>query len=282
MSLIGFDSQLAAGGEDIVAASGAFGGEDRGFLKLSKEGVDLFGGRAFEGSARVFVVGDEVDLGTEGAGELDQAFGILLAVIDAFDEGIFKGDREALLGREGLEFAEGVEESLEVVTFVDGHDGIALFIGGGVEGDSEANGVGPTEIKDLRAEASGGDGDAAVSEFRAEFVGEDRDGAEEVFEIDQGFAHAHEDDIGDVLALRSEERGTEELAHEFGDTEVSTGAHRGGVAEAAADGTTDLARDTQGEPPSDGDKDSLDLCAVLEAEEDLASAIDGVHDAIDF
>jgi hypothetical protein len=96
-----------------------------------------------------------------------------------------------------------VDEGGDIVGLVDGHDLVTLFVVGGVERQGELEFyLVITELADHLGDAGGGDGDAAGAHGEAVIrVGDPFDSLEDILIIQQGFAHAHEDDIRQFLPI---------------------------------------------------------------------------------
>ncbi len=158
-----------------------------------------------------------------------------------------------------------------------------------MEGDGEADlGRLAGQLPDLRGEAAGGDGDVARADVEAPGGIDDADGAEEVGQVGQRLAHAHEDDVVDPLAALFFDG--EKLVDDFGRVEVAGEAVEAARAEFAAVSAADLGGDAGGAAVGGfavkrgrrGDEDGLDQVAVGEAEEELASGVLRAEDADDF
>ena len=102
-----------------------------------------------------------------------------------------------------------------------------------------------SEFFDLGGETAGGNGDMAGAHADVGWGDEEIEGREEIGEIGERFAHAHEDKI--VGSASSDPGGFENLADDFGGGEISAPAIESAGAEAATVGTTDLAGDADGE-----------------------------------
>ena len=122
---------MAASGVDIVAFFAADGCTNTSGEKGPAEKVDGVFGGSFVGQAFDFVVGDEVDLGVESFGVLGEDAGLIGTIVDAREENIFKEDKFFTGSDKDV---AGGEEAFHGITFIYGHDLIADFIAGGVEG----------------------------------------------------------------------------------------------------------------------------------------------------
>ncbi len=136
----------------------------------------------------------------------------------------------------------------------DGHDALADGVVGGVEGEGElgADGLGG-EGADGGLDAGGGDGHAGLGD--ADGLDEQADGGHEGVVVEEGLAHAHEDEVdaggvlvaggaGEPNAVAVEDGG--DLTGDLARGEVAANAELGGKAELAVDGAADLAGDADG------------------------------------
>ena len=119
-----------------MAFFAANGRADPCFEEGATKEVDGFLRRAFVGKAFDFVVGDEVYFGEKTAGVLGEEGGLFWRVVDSCEENVFK-ENLFLFGTD--KNVTGLEEAVEGITFVDGHDLIADGVAGGVKGEREAN-----------------------------------------------------------------------------------------------------------------------------------------------
>lgn len=150
---------MAAGSIDIMTFFAANGRADPGFEESATEKVDSLLGWTFVGKAFDFVVGDEVYFGEKAASVLGEKGGLFGGIIDSGEENIFK-ENLFLFGTN--KDVTGLEQAVEGIAFVDGHDLIADGVTGGVERESEAElewVIG--QLLDLGSEPTGGDGDVA-------------------------------------------------------------------------------------------------------------------------
>src|SRR5262245_32870711 len=89
---LGSRFELAAGGEDVAAAGGAHRARIAGAVQHRGEALDGLAIGALIGGTRPGIERDEVDLGGDAPEQLDQALGVVEAVIDALEHHIFEGD----------------------------------------------------------------------------------------------------------------------------------------------------------------------------------------------
>lgn len=272
-----FETKLAAGGVDVVALLDAEGGDDAGLLEDVLKGATVREGGAFPLEAFDGVIGDEVDFRADAAGVAGEDGGLGEGIVDSLDENIFEGE---FLFFRGVPMGKGVHELGDGIFFVHRHDLGADFIGGTVEGDSEADLLGVLgELADLRGEAGGGDGEVAGAEVEGFRSGDEGDCCHEVVEVCHRLAHAHKDEAVDTLA--GDLLGGEDLAGDFRGVEVPGVAGEAGGAEFAAVGAADLRGDTEGaairffavECGVCGDEDGLDVAPVVEAEKEFSGGI---------
>ena len=151
----------------------------------------------------------------------------------------------------------------------------------------------------LRHDARGRDGDAPPRQRQAVAVGEDADRVDDVVEVVERLAHAHEDDVRDeALALGRQQAlraralrerlarpvaepvaGDDRLRRDLLRRQVAHEPLRAGVAEGAGQRAADLARDAERAAVALGDIDALDLGAAVararrrHADQPLAGAV---------
>lgn len=182
---------MAASGIDIVAFFAADGCANSGGEESPAEEVDGVFGGSFVRESFDFVVGDKVDLGVESFGVLGEEAGLFGAIVDACEEDVFEEDQFFTSSDKDIASSE---ETFHGITFIYGHDLIADLIAGGVKGEGEAEGEGVvSEFFDLGSEPAGGDGDVAGAHADVGWGDEEIEGREEIGEIGERFAHAHED-----------------------------------------------------------------------------------------
>ena len=148
---------------------------------------------------------------------------------------------------------ERFEERGDVPLARDGHDGLADDVVGGVEADGQLGADGLAgEVEDAGKDAGGADGHARLGDAH---VDEQADGGHEVGVVEEGLAHAHEDEVdacrggvaaaaAEVDAVAVEDGG--DLAGDLAGGEVAADAELRGEAELAVDGAADLAGDADG------------------------------------
>ena len=216
------------------------------FWKAETSGL----GRLVEGHVGAGVPDDEVDLAAHAADERDELVGVLERVVDAAEQDVLEGDPLAVAQRDGR---ESFEEGGDVPFARDGHDGLADLVVGGVEADGQLGADGFFgEVEDAGKDAGGADGHARLGDGH---LGEETDGGDEVGVVEEGLAHAHEDEVdacgvgvaagaGELDLMAVEDGG--DLAGDLACGEVAADAQLGGEAELAVDGAANLTGDADG------------------------------------
>ena len=120
--------------------------------------------------------------------------GVLGLIVDAAEQDVLEGDPLALAQRNGL---HRFEELGDVPFARDGHDLLADLVVGGVQAESElgadgswANSGSPARCQLVNGHARLGDADLLYSSSTAD----------ELVVVEEGLAHAHEDEVDAVLA----------------------------------------------------------------------------------
>ena len=199
----------SAGGVDVLAARGAEGADNAVAVQEVLEGADGAGRGGLVGGAGRGVEADEVDAAVESPQGLGEACGVGQVVVEAAEHGVL--EREAplaapvVLSQQGEDLAEG--ECL-----LHGHDGQALLRHGVVEADGEVALALLDEALQAGDDAHGGDGDALGAPAQAPVGGEDAADGQDGVEVVHGFAHAHEDNVGELLELGDGEELVEDVA----------------------------------------------------------------------
>jgi hypothetical protein len=243
--------ELPAGGEDIAATRLAHEARHGSFDDLLKTGDSFGGGRAV-GDTGAGIEGDEVDLAVEIRQELDDPAGVGIGIVDVFEEDVFEGE---VLPRTQRVGAAGCEEIAQAILAGDGHQLAALFLGGCVERDGKFRADGfAAEFFDLGDDSGSGESEAAFAEADALGVGEEAGGFQDVGQIEQGLALAHQNDVEFVeIGEQAVARGdVQDLADDFAGGEIAFEAEQSGEAEPAIDGTTELRGDAEGVAPAFG------------------------------
>lgn len=228
------------------------------------------------------IVFDDVDkIGGHLAVNLYQFVGVLAAVVKPLEQDIFKGD---LASRPFVKVVQCFDECLDVVGLIDGHDLVSFLVVGGVEGECQFEfDLVVAQLADHFGHARGGDGDAAGAHGEAVRRGDSFDGTEDVPVVQQRFAHAHENNITQLLfeyffALLVDEH---DLIVDLVEFEVSFPVHIAGRAEFATQGTADLGGNAGGFAFVGGDEDTLHEVAVGGAEAAFDGAVAAVLGSVD-
>ena len=191
-------AQQAAGGEDVLAARGAYGGEHPVLCEVVAELFHLFLARSVQVDVGDGVEADEVDAAFHAVQQLYDAAGVVHRVVHPSEDDIFEG--EPALVREVV-VAQQVDDLLQRHAFLCRHQAGALLMDRGVHADRHVALALVEEAAELVFQSHGADGDA----FRAPCVsvvgGEDLRGLEHVVEVVHRLALTHEDDVGQAVAL---------------------------------------------------------------------------------
>ena len=167
-------------------------------------------------------------------------------VVDAGDQDVFHQDGQPVSRGPSVHGGAKIGKWFRAV---DGHDGLADLVVGGIQTDGQAELAKPRFIGELgqafnalrtahrrHRNAGGGNGGAAM-------LGQNSDGLEDCFDVVGGLAHAHEHDVGDGLLL-AVTRG-EPLAHDLVRGELFSAPQGGGFAKSTAHRASNLRRDTK-------------------------------------
>lgn len=120
------------------------------------------------------------------------------------------------------------------------------------------------EFSDLGDEADGTDGEVSVAE--ADFVVKDVEGFDDVFNVEKGFAHSHEDHVAN--AAFGERLEQKVLGDDFAGSEVAVEPSHSGGAKRAPHRAPDLRRDAAAHSLGIGQKDTfIDLIVAIVNEE---------------
>ena len=178
------------------------------------------------------------------AGQRDNLFGMDERVVDAAQQHIFEGD---LLSRGERHGARRFKDRFNGPLARDGHDSFAHGVVRGVERDGETR----ThrlfgEALDAGDDAAGRDGHAGSGQ--TDFVDQQADRIHEGVVVEEGLAHAHEDEVDAVAAkldlMAAEDR--DDLTGDLAGSEVALDAELCGETELAVDGAADLRGDADG------------------------------------
>ena len=276
----GAAAELAAGGVDVGAAGAAEVGDE---FVLAEDRGEGFGGVVGGGLVGVAlqaeaggVVAEEVHMHAACANDGGERAGVVGRIVYAAEEAILDRDGAAAAG---LKAVGGGEDVGDRETFAHREELGARGVVGSVERDGEVDvETGGGEGVDAGDDADGGDGDLAPAEGAEAVVGDAVDRGEDVVEVQQGLAHAHEDE-GLEAAADGEGFATEgeKLFDDFAGGEVALEAGLGGGAEIAAHGAADLGGNAAGGAVGAeiGHEHGLDGAGVSEAEEKFGGAVGG-------
>ena len=131
----GFQAQLAAGGVNVASLFPAECGCDPLFFQRGKECFLRGFRRPLPCQVFHLIIGNQINLGAQPAGQLRQWLDLVQRVIDPGDQNIFQRDHAILLL---LVIFASRHEFGERIFAVDGHDFVARFIGRAVEGNGDA------------------------------------------------------------------------------------------------------------------------------------------------
>ncbi len=178
-----FIRQLTTSSVYVFAAAAAEAGIDAVLVEVLHELLDsVFFGFCEEGLFDGVVFDDVHEVGGYLAEEFDEFFGILAAIVEVFEEDVFEGDLVSCLL---VEIVQRIDEGLDVVGLVDGHDLIALRVVGGMEGDGEFEfDLIVAELPDHFGHAGCRYGDAAGAHGQAVFGRDAFDGMEDVLIVE--------------------------------------------------------------------------------------------------
>lgn len=190
-------AELPAGGVDISPLAFPEGGGNTGFLQDPDElmlaslvGLDV----GEQGDA---IHGNQVDVGTAMAEMFREFAGVFGSIVEAAQEDVLIGDTASadfeilVRGSKKLRDADGL---------IDGDQLIAERVVGGVEGDRQIEGlINAGEFANFFREPDRGDRDAAGTEAKAAFLRHMIERREEVGEVREGFADAHDNDVRNPL-----------------------------------------------------------------------------------
>lgn len=143
------------------------------------------------------VHGDEINLGFEPVDKPYELFGVGDRVVNAGNKNVLESDAVPGLHRV---CEQSLFECSKVPGFVDGHQTGSQFVIGRVQADGKAHRHALTKGRDLGNEARCRHGDPVPRETEGLRIDHDLAGADDCLEVIKGFAHAHEDDVGDARA----------------------------------------------------------------------------------
>src|SRR6185437_9764463 len=254
--------ELSAGGEDVAPPRLPDVRGDSVEFELVLKLDDLVGRGHFIADARAGVPDDEIDLerAVDPAQQRAHFVRVLKLVVDAAEQDVLKGQ---LFLRAQRNLADCPDEAVDVPLAVDGHDLFTDLIVGRVERNRQ---LGPQRFggKALNPRQDSGSGDGHARLGNSDFRNQQTYGAHEGVIVEEGFAHAHKDQVDAVAAylhvVALEHR--DHLPGDFSGGKVADNAQLGGEAELAIDGAADLAGDAEG-----GVEIAVGLAAVAELAE---------------
>ena len=221
-----------------------------------------------EGDAGNRVEADEVDAAFESAQEADYPGGVAACVVAPFKHGVF--ERYAPLVRPVMQ-AEFADDVCDAVCAFGGHHGGAFVGEWVVEAYGEMALGSGDEAAQSGQESDAGYGDAARTPRVAPLGCERGGGAEDAVCVVKGFAHAHEDYVGEAVALIDGVYLVEYLCG----CEVTAPSLLSGHAEVAAHTAANLTGDAECGAVGFGDVDCFDE-AVCGGEQVFACAVGGL------
>lgn len=161
---------------------------------------------------------DEVDAAVDGADERDEHVGVGYVVVDVAPHYVFELET-ALVGEvvARKEFHDGRDG----IGFLRRHHRLALCRIGGVDTDGYVHLCAVQEFLELGEFADSADCDALGTPRESPWRGEYLEHYEELLQIVEGFAHAHEDDVGKVAFVAGiARRYGEDLVDDLGGGEL--------------------------------------------------------------
>ena len=191
---------MPAAGGDVDTPALADGAGD---FELGGEDVlKRLGGRAARGCAGIAVRGierDQINLRVEPPQQFADGAGVGLGIVFPLDQRPLVKDAAASHLAIG---ATGGHEFVERPFFCGGHEGGALGLVGGMEGNGEVERAHfPGEAQNPRHDANRAERDPLGAEREAGLVAENVDGGHDRVVVMQGLAHAHEHDVAEALGL---------------------------------------------------------------------------------
>ena len=277
-----FVRQLSAGGIDVFSAAAAEPGIDPILFEVLHELVNgILVGFCEKGLLDGVVFDDVDEVGGHLPVNLHQLVRILPAVVEILKEDILERDLVACLL---IKMVQRLDEGLDVIGLVDGHDLVAFLIIGCMQRERQLElYLIVAELADHLGHARGRDGNAAGAHGQPFGRGDAFDGRQDILVIQQGFAHAHEDDVGelffiDAFGLLVDE---DDLVIDLVKVQVAPALHIAGGAEFTAERTADLRGDTGGLSFVRRDKHSFDQVAFRSAETAFDGAVGRVLRGVD-
>lgn len=272
-------AQLAAGRRDVLSLALADNGRDVALPERALEGEDAFfrgrlPGRAFPG-----IEDDEVELAAHAGHQARQFGRVFWAVVDAAEQEILEGDAFARLERIG---GQRGQKLVQRPARGPGHDALAQGLIGRVQRDRQIGEPAFAQLAQAVADAAGGDGDAPRGKVQAPVVIEAFQRVPDRAPVEQGLAHAHEDQVAQHGPVRARVAQMfarhQDLPEYLAHAEVARKAHFARGAKGAAHGAAHLRGKALAPAAAAvarfrGDEDALHQRAVLHAQEELDRAV---------
>ena len=221
--------------------------------------------------ARRGVERDQVHVGrhAEAPAQAGQLDGVGRTVVHVGDERPFETETTAL----GLEIlAAGFHQHLDGIATIDGHEGIAQIVVGGVQADGEADGQGAGgETLDAGHDAHGGHRQLTCGD--ADVVVDAHQRLPHGFFVRQRLAHSHVDDVAHASTHRlGALGGANHLFDDLAGREVAGESGLSGGAEATRHGATGLGAHAHGRAVGVEHEHGFDATAAVEFPEELDGA----------
>ena len=269
--------QLPAGRVDVVAFLAPQRGGDivrpenceKIFLPVARWSRPLEAGHG--------IIGNKIHLGRQSPRVARKHVRLLVRIVYVCDENVLK--RDPLLPACRVVVA-GLEQCCDIVFAIHRHDLIAHLIGGGVQGNREADLQRLVrELADLRRQTTGRDGDMSCTNGKSPWCVYDSNRAHDVRKIRQRLAHSHEDDVVDFFSAFLFDR--DELIDNLVRQKIARKSFEAARAKFAAVSATDLSRNTN-RPPIRSlavkcrrcrNQDRLDQIFVAQPEQELLRRI---------
>lgn len=272
-------AQLAAGRRDVLSLALADNGRDVAVPERALEGEDTFFGGSLPGRALPGIIDDEVELATHAGHQARQLGRVFRAVVDAAEQEIFKGDALARLERIRLQRGQKL---IQRPAGGPGHDALAQGLIGRVQRDRQIGEPAFAQLAQALADAAGGNGDAPWGKVQAPVVIEAFQRVPDGGPVEQGLAHAHEDEVAQHGPVRPRVAQMfarhQDLPKDLAHAEVARKAHPACGAKGAGHGAAHLRGKALAPAAAavarfGGDEHALHQRAVLHAQEELDRAV---------
>ncbi len=192
-----FIGKLSAGSVDIAASTASHGDIDTELCQARGKGIDFLWLCSLKVCAADRIVLNDIDFDGKVLAKCGEFGGIIHAEIETAEGDILVG--EALFGL-AVKVFERFHQGFEGVACIDGHDGAALGIIGGVQTQSQA--IARAIVGcffDHFGDARRADSDASRTHIQALRTRDMLDALDHRTVRKQRFAHAHVDDIGERM-----------------------------------------------------------------------------------